>query len=601
MTTLPALSPSDVRAWTAERFVERGTRYAEQGRIRHPHRRANRLIADCQGSQPAPYRVEVTLGDSGIQSATCSCPMGDGGHCKHVVALLLIWIEAPDSFTEEETLSAQLRAQTRDQLIHLIERMIDRHPDLETMVSLAAGGASNFDAELFRQQVEQVFTSVGGYEYYDYGGYNVARDLEPFVERGDDYAEAGNHFEAAQTYRITAEVILNHYEQFADEGGELGVVATTCAERLGALLTETDNPDLHEEILHGLFDIYRWDIDAGGFGIGDPAYSAIMDHATAEERYQVADWVRDALPGDVAANEEKAFNLTSGSFIHFDSSSWKRERLGRFLLDLEADRLDDETYLQICQATGQLDALVDRLLEFGRLDEALVALRDASDYDVYRLADWFVEYGAEAEIRGLVQARIEAAQDPDFRLIEWLRDYAATHDDPEAALDLSRQLFWTRPSVDRYGRVRDTAQALGQWTEERTGILNRLNEAGQYDLLTRLHLSDGNVNQALQTVHQAERSSWYGGFSNLKVDVARAAEADHPERAADLYLDLAGDLIDQRGRKNYARAAEHLTRIKHIYHDVMNDPSAWSELIAMIRDEYSNLPALQDELDKAEL
>lgn len=602
MSVLPSLTRSDVRNWTAERFVERGQRYFDQGRIQHPRRRANRLIADCQGSQPTPYRVEVTLGDSGIQSATCSCPMGDGGRCKHVVALLLTWIEAPKPFTEEEALSAQLRTKTRDQLIRLIERMIDRHPDLETMVSLAAGGTSDFDAKVFRQRVQQVFSSTGGYEYYDYGygGYDVARDLEPFVQRGDDYAEAGNHFEAAQAYRITAEVILNHYEEFADEGGDLGAVANTCAEQLGDLLPDADDPDLRTAILHGLFDIYRWDIDAGGFGIGDPAYSAILEHATAEERYRVADWVRETLPGDVTS-EKKAFDLMSGTFIRWDVSSWKREALGRFLLDLEADRLDDDTYLQICQDTGQLDALVDRLLDLDRLDDALDALRDASDTDVYHLADWFVEYGAETDIRNLVHERIEAAQDPNVRLIEWLRDYAATHDNPEAALNLSRQLFWARPSVDRYERLRTAAQALDRWDEVRANILDRLDEGGQYDLLTRLYLSDGNVDRALQTVHQTETSGWYGIYPSLKVEVARAAEDEYPERAADLYLDRAGSLIDERGRKNYAQAAEHLQRIKRIYHDVLNDASQWADLIEMIRTDYSNLPALQDELDKAGL
>lgn len=599
------ISRADVRNWTEERFVERGRRYFAEGRIQHPRRQGTRLRAECQGSQPTPYRVEATLDDTGIASAHCSCPMGAGGRCKHVVALLLTWIDEPERFTEAEALDAQLRAKTRDQLARLIKRMIDRHPDLETMVSLAAGGASDFDADVFRKRVEQVFTEFGYHDYgyggYGYGGYGVARNLEPFVQHGDDFAEAGHRFEASQAYRITAEVILDHYEQFADEGGELADIATTCAERLSELLTETDDGALREDLLRGLFDIYRWDIDAGGFGIGDPAYHAIMEHTTAEARHQVADWVRDALPGDVTANEEKAFDLMSSSFIRFDSSSWKREQLGRFLLDLEADRLDDATYLQICHETGQFDALVDRLLELDRLDEALEALRDASDYDVYRLADRLVDYGAETAIRDLMQARVETSQDPDARLIQWLRDYAETHDDPKTALELSRQLFWARPSVDRYEDIRDPARTLGRWDETRTAILDQLDEAGQYTLLTRLYLADDDVDAALQTVHQTEQSSWYGGFSNLKADVARAAEADHPERAADLYLDLAGNLIDQRGRKNYTRAAEHLTRIKHIYHDVMNDPSAWSELITMIRDEYSNLPALQDELDKAEL
>ena len=597
----PFLTMSHVRGWTAERFVERGQRYFEQGRIQHPRRRGPQLIAQCHGSQPAPYRVEVTLGDEGIRAARCSCPMGEGGGCKHVVALLLTWIHQPEAFTEEEALSARLRAKTRDQLVRLIERMIDRHPDLETMVALAAGGASDFDAEVFGQRVEQVFAEAGGYDHhgYGYGGHTVARDLEPFIQRGDDYAEAGHRSEAAQVYRITAQVILDHYETFADEGGALDDAAITCAERLGELLAETDDPDLRTDILRGLFDIYRWDLSAGGFGIGDPAHHTLLEDTSAEERHQVAEWVREALPSG-GAKERKAFDLTSGSFIRWDSSSWTRERLGAFLLDLEADRLDDEAYLQICRDTGQTDALVRRLLDLDRVEAALDALREAPDSDVYRLADWFVDYGAGPALRDLVHERIEATTDPDARLVGWLRDYAAAHDDPETALVLSRRLFRAHPSVDRYERVRDAAQALGRWDGEQSAILDRLTDAAQYHLLTRLHLSDGNVDAALQTVQHATARG-YGGAPDLNAEVARAAEDPHPERAADLYLDLAGDLIDERGRKNYARAAQHLTRVRRIYRDVLTDATGWNELIEIIREDYDNLPALQDELDKAGL
>src|SRR2546429_447885 len=53
-------------------------------------------------SQRSPYRVEATLCPTGGKSARtladtfCSCPRG--GFCKHLVALLLIWLHEPESF-----------------------------------------------------------------------------------------------------------------------------------------------------------------------------------------------------------------------------------------------------------------------------------------------------------------------------------------------------------------------------------------------------------------------------------------------------------------------------------------------------------------------
>src|SRR5207248_8380893 len=58
----------------------------------------------CQGNAPGPYRVAVTFDGDAIESADCSCPVGAGGHCKHVAALLLYVREHPDAFVEVEDL-----------------------------------------------------------------------------------------------------------------------------------------------------------------------------------------------------------------------------------------------------------------------------------------------------------------------------------------------------------------------------------------------------------------------------------------------------------------------------------------------------------------
>ncbi|RJP49823.1 MAG: hypothetical protein C4586_06835 [Anaerolineaceae bacterium] len=40
-------------------------------------------------SQAPFYSQEALFDSKGIKSAECSCPVGDDGHCKHIVALLL--------------------------------------------------------------------------------------------------------------------------------------------------------------------------------------------------------------------------------------------------------------------------------------------------------------------------------------------------------------------------------------------------------------------------------------------------------------------------------------------------------------------------------
>ena len=74
----------------------------------------------------------------------------------------------------------------------------------------------------------------------------------------------------------------------------------------------------------------------------------------------MAQWVRTAL----AELQEKK-----------QESEWRLRRYGSLLLALEADLLSDEEFLRLGRQTKSLQAVVTRLLELGRVEEAI---QDAS-------------------------------------------------------------------------------------------------------------------------------------------------------------------------------------------------------------------------------
>ena len=86
--------------------VERGREYFERGAVTCITRRDAELHAEVQGSQYTPYEVHVTLTESGITKAVCSCPYGESwdGACKHIVATLLACLRQPDQVEEHPTL-----------------------------------------------------------------------------------------------------------------------------------------------------------------------------------------------------------------------------------------------------------------------------------------------------------------------------------------------------------------------------------------------------------------------------------------------------------------------------------------------------------------
>ena len=108
MDDRPALSDHDIRTRIDERSYARGFSYHQSGAVSHRQREGATIRARVQGSQPAPYRVWARIGPEGIVDADCSCPVGDGGYCKHVAAMLLDWLEDPDAFRAVEALDTRL-------------------------------------------------------------------------------------------------------------------------------------------------------------------------------------------------------------------------------------------------------------------------------------------------------------------------------------------------------------------------------------------------------------------------------------------------------------------------------------------------------------
>lgn len=583
MSTFPRLTESDVRRWVGEASFGRGQRYFRQGHILNPRRQGDTLKARCLGSRPQPYQVEVTLGSGGVVAGGCSCPVGGGGHCKHAAALLLTWLHEPDAFLEVEDLETALNRRSKAELVALIRRMVARYPDLETLLELPVVGEAEaprpVDAEVIRRQASNVFYGIG---YDDWGAvYGMAQQLHELVEIGDDYAGRGSWRDAATVYQAMAQETLDHYGMMHDEEGELHGVINRCIEGLGECLKATEDPLQREVLLRALFDVYRWDVDFGGIDMGYQAPGIILEQATPEERRQVARWVRDALP-------------TGDSW----SDDYHRQRYGGFLLNLEEDWLDDEAFLRICRETRRWRDLVDRLLVLGRVDEAVAVAHEVGDYALLQLADIFVSHDHADLAEDLIRQRAQTSQ--DSRLVVWLKEQARARGDLAEALALAEKLFWQRSTLTGYQELRDLARLMERWDELRATILTRLADEGQYHLLTEIHLDEGEIDQALETVEQVRASAWGWGGVHLSIRVAQAAEESRPRASIRIYVERAERLIAARGRGNYAEAATYLVRVRDLYHR-LGEPETWQALIAELREQNRRLPALQDELNKAGL
>ena len=579
--TIPTVSEETISAWVGPRGFQLGRSYFENEAVFDLRRQGSSLKACCQGSMPQPYRLHVAFDTEGIEEANCSCPVGDSGHCKHVGALLLAWLDQPDAFRAVAELDADLEQRGKEELIALIKQMLRLQPDLETLLEVALPGGDRrrtpVNPETYRRQVSSAFRR-GGNDWM--ASSRIAADIGITVSAGDGFLALDDYASASVVYQAAAQGILEHYEMIHDEDGHLGEVVDRCLEGLGCCLAGGGDAAVdRERPLQTLFEIYRFDVDYGGVGLGEAVPDLILEHATGEEKRAVAGWVRAAM--------------AKGSSW---SDNYHRQVHGRFLLDLEMADLNDSAFLSVCRESGLLADLVGRLLTLGRLDEAMSEAELAGDYELLILADIFRQHGCAQSVEPLLVKRIETSQ--DHRLAEWLKELHKERGELAKALTLAKQLLQARPHLAGYQEVRELSRQLGVWQGLRPDLLAEWSTAKQYGLLTDIYLEEGEIDLALKSVKQRKPGSLHGADQLIRV--AQAASGTHPHAAVGIYRQQAESMIEARGRDNYQRACTYLTRVRDIYRQLAQEP-AWTDFIAQLRERYRRLPALKEELSNSGL
>jgi uncharacterized Zn finger protein len=583
MSAIPYIKQSDVRDWTDEVDFQRGQNYYKQGAIYDQRKQGMTLKSKCAGSQAPFYRQEVLFSNHGIESAACSCPVGEGGYCKHTVALLLTWVHDPDSFQEAASLDVVLEKHSKAELIAIIKEMLEQEPDLESLLDLplVAGESQPLKIKAIRQQANRAFQGIN----FEWGyAREIKRDLNPILKLAAGYLSQNDVENSSSVYEVIIETILdNENAALGDEEGQLLGIVYECCEALGRCLSGFTDAKKRIGILQVLFSAYQWDtIQIGGVGAADNVPEILTSQTTPSERTEIAKWTREIMP--------KGNSWGDG---------YHREVLGRLLLDLEADILDDEAYLRICRQTGRLNDLIDRLLILNRIDEAEAAARTAEDYSLFKAIEIFTKHKRADLAEKLVMERLQTSRDKDVdeRLVEWLSDRLRGRGDLSSSLELEERLFWKYLNLEKYKRLHKLAKQLDRWVTLRIRIIAELEKKKNLDFLITLYLYEKEVGLALTTLKKLPQR-W--GDHELHLEVAHAAKKQYPQESIRIFEQEAERFINNRNRDSYSQAALCLREIRDIYRQ-LNDAESWQKLITDIRDRHKRLPALQDELNQLKL
>ena len=643
-TQFKSVSEADLRNYTDPGSLSNGRSYYRNGYISRTARRGATLSGLSQGSSGGPYRVEAELlpresPERGpLAGWSCTCPRG--GFCKHIVALIFAWINAPERFAPRREVGELLAERSREELLRLLEDILARHPDLIDLVeatlpapppiaSPRQAAQTTLDRAQIAAQVRQAFASDGDgddrYDRYGYGRYDdwesgTSVDIDTLTRlrrSADDYATAGRWADAQLVYTAIVEGTTEQDEEsyYDGEGEVLGVLDEAVGGLLRCLEAQTSlspgarlAPAAREDLLHTLHEAWSHGL-AYSLEATDQIPEAIIQHTTEAERATVEGWLRAAL----------------GPHGTYGREGFRRAVVSFLLALREAAGVDDETILAEYRNAGLWDEVAATLLRLGRADEALATARQwlSTPAETLAFADALLTLGGEHVDRALafIEERLRAGEHhPDRDLgarnseafLTWLGHQYGLNGRPDRALELAWRRFGAAPSEQTYGAVQAAAtlpdQPADLWPAERHKLLLALEERNFWGVLVNLFLREGEVGEALTALGELEQhptnpAIGYYGYWNLgdyRLRVAQAAEQDYPDRAITIYQQIAQHHIDQRNRNHYQQAAEYLAHARTLY-ERQGRHEAWRDYIHDLRDRHRTLRALREELNAREL
>lgn len=627
----------DLDEWVGPRSVERGRRYQESGQV---HELAltedGKLLAWVDGGDR--YATEVELlpeqdDDAERLQSRCTCPVGFA--CKHAVAVIAEYLEALAAGNKPPVVSssdprlerlrgqaatvdegnekneAQLRewlaAKPSAELVELVLAIADQFDgvaeELHQRRVLAAGTVDTI-VERARREIQDLTAEPVWYDrWHDQGSFPDYSRLKQLFERLRGACQVRALMELG--FELMGEA-SGQLAESHDEG-DISLSVTDCLKVVFEAVLHSDLPEA-EKLLYAIQADLRdeYDLASGAADIHDRQWPPEVWSQAADSLLEL---MKDRKPPDAE----------SRSRYHQDPvTKWIVTALDRAGRREEATRLCESE----ARVTLSYERLVRRLIEEDRLDEA------------FRWAQEGVEQ-TEDELPGIAR-----------HLREMLRELAAKRGQwPEVAAHYARD-FFAQPDVSGFGRLVQAAADAGcedavraaalrfletgklpqAFVQAREGkLLDRQSqeewplpvflpaarrvvsdgiERPHLDVLCRLAIAERRPDDVLKWFDRIQegRTRHRGAYEYCPVNshqVADAVAATHPERALEIYRELAESLIARTQPSAYEEAAPLLEKARELLVQIDRGHD-WTKLAERLRREHSRKRRFIEVLDRIE-
>lgn len=516
------------------------------------------------------YQVEITETKDDLET-DCTCPY-DGYVCKHVVAVLLFYLEQrkTNNLTDNiqsgarQSASGSALAQTLQKMEHLnlvelLLRLSEQNdafrrilldniiisPQIIREQPLNSAAVRRLESEITRyfRHLPQVLD-----EYYE------SEELDEIDDFLDQIGTFNPHDQLELLWHL-----LEAGNEVLDEYGinavQLGQALNSYGQAAGLLsLSAKEKQAYFDRMLQTLKDLEIWD------------YGAELEDLKAG---------LDAL---ASTPEDYSYLLKNLKILVTEFSD-----VADWVADYYLKLGDDQNYLAVRQANLTTEAHYLELADYwrGKGDEAKY---------LETLENWLIKLAENKEQRQSAPFSWDSLSQNGVVLERLAEYYRAQRDDENLLRILMAQAEYRQPNLGLYRQVEEVADRLKRWQTVRKRFLGLISPYDQ-KILAEIYLYEKDWQAAIELARQ---QTGYGQ-EDVKSLVANGVQQQRPEAAIELYISLVGFNIERANRKYYQMAAQYAANIKEVYLQILKDPSAWQQYIGRIREANKRRYALLDE------
>ena len=324
--------------------------------------------------------------------------------------------------------------------------------------------------------------------------------------------------------------------------------------------------------------------------------------------YHVVDHVGDLL-GQI---REK---LADGNVSH----EVRRELLGEILPFIKSGNagLDDELYdtaYAACREEAEwrwLACSFEAMKQDWPLDHARRIYRRLGDrekylelrrlkmvygLDYHDLAQFYGEEGNREQALAVAEEGLKKGQGRMDELRRFLAEHALESGDRERYLDLQFAQAVASLTLEGYKTFKKICDP-SEWKRFEPGILAKLESAWSQEKLKILMFRREYEKAVVVLTKKGHPLQAWDGSEEL--EVARQLEQLFPEEILRYYISGLGNLNVNATRKEYARKAKVMAKIRRVYLDILESEERWRDFARKIKGENLRRTALQEEFARA--